>query len=86
MADLKVLWRSICFLVVPNWFLRTEAANHDTRIFLCSYGIPPRNLSAIPECLRKVHHLYQLPDCLVAVALVMLLEVSMLPLAIIFRR
>ena len=31
---LIVPWRSNCFLVVKNWFLFTEAANDDTRIFL----------------------------------------------------
>ena len=83
MADLTVPWRNISFLVVPNWFLRTEAANDDTRIFLCTCGIPPSNSSVMPECLRNVHHLYQLPDCLVAVALAMPLDALRLPLAII---
>ena len=80
-ADLTVPWRSICFLIVPNWFCRTEAANDDISIVLCSCGIPPRNSSAIPEFLRNVHHIYQLPDCLVAVALEMPLEALRLPLA-----
>ena len=41
MADLTVLWRSICFLVVLNWFLCTEVVNDDTRIFLYLCGTPP---------------------------------------------
>ena len=85
MADLTVPWRSICFLVVPNCLRCTETANDDTRIGIYYCGIPPSNLSAIPECLRNVHHLYQFPDCLVAVALSMPLEASRLPLAMISR-
>ena len=72
-----------CF---PNWFRCTEAANDDTRIVFCACGITSRNLSVIPECLSNVPHLSQLPDCLVAVALEMPLEVLRLPLAIISRR
>ena len=74
------------FLVVPNWFRRTEAANDDTRVVFCACGIPSSNLSVIPECLRNVPHLSQLPYLLVAVALAIPLEVSRLPLAMIFRR
>ena len=69
-----------------NWFRRTEAENDDIRIVFCACGIPPRNLSAIPECLRNVHHLYQFPDYLVAVALAMPLEASRLTLAMISSR
>ena len=32
-------------------------------------GFSPRNSSVILECLRDMHHLYQLPYCLVAVDL-----------------
>ena len=85
MTDLTVTCRSIYFLVSPNWFCRTEAANDDTRIVLYSCGIPHRNSSAISGCWRNVHHLYQFPDCLVAVALAIPLEESMLTLAIISR-
>ena len=49
-------------------------------------GPHPRNSSAITEYLRNVHHLYQLPDCLVAVALVMPLEALRLTIATISRR
>ena len=52
MADLTVPWRIICFLVVTDWFLCTEAANDDMRIVLCSCGTPPRNLSAMPYFLE----------------------------------
>ena len=74
------------FLVLPNWFCRTEAANDDTRFVFCACGIPPRNLSVIPECCRNVPHLSQLSDCLVAVALAVPLEASRFPLAMISRR
>ena len=86
MEDLTVLWRIICFLVVTNWFCCIEAANDDTRIVLCSCGIPPRNVYVIPECFRNVHHIYQLPDCLVAVVLVMPLEALRLTLAMVSSR
>ena len=52
MADLTVLWRSVCFFVVTNWFLCTDAANDDTMIVLCSCGIPPNTFSVIPEFVR----------------------------------
>ena len=86
MAELTVPWRITCFPVFPNWFRRTEAANDETRIFLFACGIPSRNLSVIPECLGNITHLSQLPECLVAVGLAMLLEASRLPLAMISRR
>ena len=86
MADLTVPWRSTCFPVFPNWFRLTKSANDDTRIVFCACGIPCRNLSVIPEYLRDITHLYQLPDCLVAVALVIMLEALRLPLAMISRR
>ena len=86
MVDLTVRWRITCFLVFPNWFRCTEAANDDTRIVPCSCGIPPKNLSVIPECLRNVPHLSQLPDFLVAVALEVPLEALRIPLAMISRR
>ena len=85
-SDLTVPWMSFFFLVMPNWFCCTEAANYETRIVLCSCGIPSRNLSVIPECLRNENHLYQFPDRLVLVALVMLFEALRLPLAMISRR
>ena len=71
----------MCFLVVPNWFRRTEAADDDTRVSSALVGPPPRNVFAIPVCLRNVPHLYQFPDCLVTVALVMPLKASRLSLA-----
>ena len=67
-------------------FFFTEAANDDTRNFLCSCVIPPNNFSTIPEFVRNVHHLYQLQDCLVSVALVILLVASRLPLVMVSRR
>ena len=71
---------------MTNWFLCTDTVNDATMIVLCFYGNPPKNLSAMPECVRNVHRLSQLPDCLVAVALEMPLVVLRLPLAIISRR
>ena len=64
----------------------TGEANYDTRVVVCSYGIPPSNFSAMPECLINVHHLYQLPDFFVAVALAMPLDMLSLKLAMISRR
>ena len=78
-------WR-IRFLVVPNWFRRTEAANDDTRVSSALLGPPPRKLFDIPICFSNVPHLYQFPDCLVTVALVMPLKASRLSLAMISRR
>ena len=72
----------MCFLVGPNWFRHTKAVNDDMRVSSALVGYPPRNLSAIPVCLRNVYHIYQLPDCLVAVVLAMPLKASRLPLAI----
>ena len=86
MEDLIVLWRIIFSLVVLNWFILTEEVNDDTRIVLCYCGVPPRNSSEMPEFLKNVHHINQFLDCLVAVALEMLLEASRLSLAIISRR
>ena len=86
MADLTVLWRNICFLVVTNWFLCTETANDNTRIVFCYFGTPPRNSSAIPECFRNVHHLYHLSDCLAVVDLDMPLDELSLTLAMIYMR
>ena len=86
MENLTVPWRSICFLVFPNWLRRTEAANDDTRIVFFACEVPPSNLSVIPECLRNVPHLSHLPDLLVAVDLVMPFEALRLPLAMISRR
>ena len=85
MADLTVPWKIVCFLVFTNWFRCTEAENDDTMIVLYCCGIPPKNLSVIHECLRNVHHLSQLPDCFVAMALAVLLEASRLSLAMISR-
>ena len=86
MADLTVPWRSVCFLVVPNWFCRTEAENYDISISAALVGSPPINVSVIPECLSNIHHLYHFSEFLVAVALVMPLESSRLPLARISSR
>ena len=41
MADLTVVLRSICFLVVPNWFLCTDAVNDDKRVFKVLLESPP---------------------------------------------
>ena len=80
MENLTITWRSVCFLIVPNCFLRTDADNDDTGIVLCSCGTPPKNFSVMPECVRNVHYLSQLPDFLVAVDLAILLVALRLPL------
>ena len=41
-------WIILCFSVVPNWFLSTDAANDDAMIVLCSCGILPKNFSVMP--------------------------------------
>ena len=40
-------------MVVPNWFLCTDAVNYDKRNVLCSCRIPPNNVSLMPECVGK---------------------------------
>ena len=66
------------FLVVPNWFCRTEVANDNTRVSSDLVGPPPRNSFEIPVFMRNVPHLYQFPDCLVAVPLAVPLKASRL--------
>ena len=83
MMDLTFLWRSVCFFVLPNWFLCTAAVNDDTMIFLCCCGIPPKNLSVVPECVINVQHLSQLQDRLAAMYVVMPLVALRLPLVMI---
>ena len=73
-------------LVVLNWFCCNEVENDDIRVSSALVGYLPRNSSPIYVCLRNVHHLYQLPDFLVAVAFVMPLDASRLPLAMISER
>ena len=74
------------FYVVPNVFLCTDVANDDTMIVLCSCGIPPKNLYLMLARVINVHHLSQLPDCLVAMDLDMPLVASRLPLVAIPNR
>ena len=73
------------FLVGPNWFRRTEAANDDTMVSLLLWDTPQEFVC--DSCMfEDVPHLYQFPECLVAVALAMPLKASRLPLAMISRR
>ena len=74
MADLTVTYRSVCFFVVPNYFLCTDIENDDMMTVLCSFGISPKEFSVMLEFVRNIHHVSQLLDCLTAVALVMLLD------------
>ena len=85
-AALTVLWRSLGLRVAPNWFLHTDAANEDTMIFFSPCGIPPRNVFVMAVCVRNVHHIYQLADCLVAVALAITSVVLRMLLVKISRR
>ena len=85
-AALTVPWRSFCLHVAPNWFIRTDAENDDTSIFLCTCGILSSNLFLVPVCVVNVHHIYQLPDLLVAVALAIPLVLSRMLLVKISRR
>ena len=86
MADLTVSWRSLGLRVVLNWFLRTDAANDDTRIILYTCGITYRNFSVMPVCARNVHHLSQFPDCLFVVDLAIPLVVLRMMLVKISKR
>ena len=61
------------FLCCAKLVFHTDAANYDMMIVLCSCVITPNNFYVMSECVRNVHHLSQLPDCLVAVALTVLL-------------
>ena len=74
------------FFFLPNWFLCTDTANDDILIALCSCGIPPNNFSVMPECVRNLHHISQLPYCLDAVVLEMPLDVYRLPIVMIPSR
>ena len=56
MAYFTVPWRSICFLVVPNWVCCTEAANDDTMIVLCSCGIPAQERFILDIIARSSLH------------------------------
>ena len=85
-AALTVLWKSLDLLVAPNWFLYTDTVNDYTRIFLYSCGIPSNNLFLMPVCVSNVHHLSQLPCCLVVLTLYIPLVVLRMPLVIISRR
>ena len=83
MADLTVSWRRVFFFVVPNLFICTDATNYDTVIVLCSCGIPQKKFSMIPDYVRNLHHLSQLPDCLAQVDLDMPLVMSRMSLVMI---
>ena len=82
---MTVPWRSLDLFVVPNWFLCTDTANDDT-IFFPPYGIPSRDLFSVPVCVRNVHHMYQFPDYLVVVAMVIPSVMLRMPLVTISRR
>ena len=86
MVYLTVPQRGVCFFVVTNLFICTDTVNDDTVIVLCYCGITHNNLSVIPECVRNVHHLSQLKDCLEAVALEISLDESRLILVVIPQR
>ena len=85
-TSLTVTWRSLELFVVPNLFFCTYVVNDDTIIVLYHCGIPSRDLSLMPVCERNLHHLSQLPDCLVVVTLGIPLVVSRMSLVTISRR
>ena len=74
------------FLVLTNWFFRTDYVKDDTRMVLYSCGIPSSNFSLAPEWVRKVHHWYHFPDCLYTMALGITLVVSKILIYAISRR
>ena len=83
---LTVTWSSLGLTVAPNYFLRTDTTNDDTMIVFSTCGIPFSNFFLMHVCERNVHHIYQFPDCLVAVALAITLVISRMLLAITSRR
>ena len=83
MLDLTVPLMIVCFFVMKKWFLCTDAVNDDTVIVLCYYCISPNHLSVMPECVRNIHHISQLPDHLAAVDLAMLLVALILALVMV---
>ena len=86
MAALTVPWRSEDFIVVPNWFIRTDAANDKENIFLAPHWSPSSIFSSTPICVRNVNYLSQFPDRLSAVSLVINLVVLMMLIETISRR
>ena len=61
-SALMVMSRNLDFFVAPNWFLYTDAANDDTRVFMYPCGIPYSSLFLMPVCVSNVHRCSQLPD------------------------
>ena len=59
MTALTVLWSSLDFFVVPNWFLHNYAANNDISSVLSLCCITSNNLYSTPACVRYMRHLYQ---------------------------
>ena len=76
----------MAFFVVPNWFLCTDAENYYTSVILSLCWIPSSNFSSMRVCVRNVHHVFQLTDSLVAVALNIPLVMPTNLVAKIFRR
>ena len=68
-AAMTVPWRILGLCVAPKWFICTDAMNDEKIILFSLYGIPSSNLFVMPVCVSNVHHLSQLPLCLVAVVL-----------------
>ena len=85
MEALTVLWRILDFFFVPNWFLCADSTNDDTSVVLALCWSPSRNFSSTSPCVNNVHHLYQFPDFLVAVALDISLVMSTMLLYTISR-
>ena len=86
MAALTVPWKSFVFFLVPNWFCCTDDEKKESRTVFYYCGSLSKNLSLTLEWMRKVNHRLQFPDCLVEVDLKIILVVSKMPLAKIFRR
>ena len=79
------LFEGYVFWLCRTGFVALRRANDDTRVSSDIVVSPPRNSFAIPVCLRNVTHLYQFPDSLVAVAVLMPLKASRLPLMLFVR-
>ena len=62
MVYLTVLWRSVDFFVLKNWFLCTNAANDNTSVVVASFWILSKIVSLTPACVSNVHHVSLFPD------------------------
>ena len=83
----RYIWYSgFCCFVNEFGFIICSTANDETRVVLSPCGILSRYFSLTPACVSNVHHLKQLPDCLVVVIFYIPLVVSRMLLSTIPSR